>query len=102
MWTVFNVFIEFVTILPVFYVFFFFFGHEACEILILWPGIKTMPLWTGRQSFNNWTTREVSSSLPTEMYLPFQAQLSANSETSGKSHLKQHDVFNKCGVGVAK
>ena len=37
------------------------------------------------------------SSLSFEMYLPFQAQLSANSETSGKSHLKQHAVFNKCG-----
>ena len=60
-------------------------------------------LWTGRQSFNHWTTKEVSSSsLSIEMYLPFQAQISANSETSGKFHLKQHDVFNKCGVGVAK
>ena len=39
MWTIFKVFIEFVTILLLFYVLFFF-GFEACGILAPPPGIK--------------------------------------------------------------
>ena len=44
MWTIFKVFIEFVTILLLFFLFFFFswflFGHEAYGILVPEPGIK--------------------------------------------------------------
>ena len=57
MWTIFKVFIEFVTILLVFYV------------LVFWPwgmwGLssptrgQTLTPWIGRQSLNHWTTREV-------------------------------------------
>ena len=36
-----EIFIEFVTILFLFYVLFF--GHMACEILVLWPGIQPVP-----------------------------------------------------------
>ena len=43
MWTIFKVFIEFVTILLLFYVFFWFFGHEACGILAPRPGIEPAP-----------------------------------------------------------
>ena len=42
MWTIFKVFIEFVTILPLFYVFWFF-GPEECGILALQPGIESAP-----------------------------------------------------------
>ena len=41
MCTIFKVFIEFVTILLLLYVFCF--GHEACGILALRPGIKPTP-----------------------------------------------------------
>ena len=41
MWTIFQVFIEFVTILLRFM--FWFFGHEACGILSPLPGIKPSP-----------------------------------------------------------
>ena len=41
MWTIFKVFIEFVTIWFLFYVFFFF-GHKACEVLAPWLGIETI------------------------------------------------------------
>ena len=47
MWTVFKVFIEFVTILLLFYVLVFF-GHNACEILAPQPGIEpTSPVMEG-------------------------------------------------------
>ena len=39
MWTIFKVFIEFVTILLLFYVL----GHEACGILAPQPGIEPAP-----------------------------------------------------------
>ena len=39
MWTIFKVFIKFVTILLLFYVFWFF-GPEACGILAPRPGIE--------------------------------------------------------------
>ena len=42
MWTIFKVFIEFVTILLLFYVLFFF-GPEACGILAPRPGIEPTP-----------------------------------------------------------
>ena len=42
MWTIFKVFIEFVTILFLFYVFGFF-GREACGILAPQPGIEPTP-----------------------------------------------------------
>ena len=61
LWTIFNVFIEFVTILLLFYV------------LVFWPeGMwdlssptrdQTCTLCLGRPSFNRWTTREVPSTL---------------------------------------
>ena len=41
-WTIFKIFIEFVTTLLVFY-FFFFFGSWACEILAPQPWIKPTP-----------------------------------------------------------
>ena len=41
MWTIFKVFVEFVTILLLFM--FWFFGHEACWILTPWPGIQSVP-----------------------------------------------------------
>ena len=57
MWTIFNIFIEFVTILLLFYV------------LIFWPGStwdlssltrdQTRTPCIGRQSLNHWTTRKV-------------------------------------------
>ena len=40
MWTIFKVFIEFVTILLVL---FWFFGHEACGIIAPRPGIEPAP-----------------------------------------------------------
>ena len=45
MWTIFKVFIEFVTILLLFYVLFFgfFFCYEACGILAPRPGIEPTP-----------------------------------------------------------
>ena len=42
MWTIFKVFIEFVIILLLLFMFWFF-GHEACGILALQPGIKPTP-----------------------------------------------------------
>ena len=42
MWTIFKVFIEFVTMLLVFFKFWFF-GHKACGILGPQPGIETAP-----------------------------------------------------------
>ena len=42
MWTIFKVFIEFVTILLLFYVFSFF-GCEACGILAPQPGMEPAP-----------------------------------------------------------
>ena len=42
MWTIFKVFVEFVTILLLFM--FWFFSHEACWILAPWPGIQSVPL----------------------------------------------------------
>jgi len=45
MWTIFKVFIEFVTILLLFYVWGGLgFGHEACGILVLRPGIEPRAL----------------------------------------------------------
>ena len=41
MWTIFKVFIDFVTILLLFYVWFF--GRDACGILVPRPGIKPAP-----------------------------------------------------------
>ena len=43
-WTIFEIFIEFVTILFLFYVlFFFFFGHDTCGLLAPWPRIEPVP-----------------------------------------------------------
>ena len=42
MWTIFKVFVEFVTVLLLFM--FWFFGHEACWILVLRPGTQSVPL----------------------------------------------------------
>ena len=35
------------------------FFHEACEILVSWPGIEPRPLAVKAQHPNHWTTREV-------------------------------------------
>ena len=44
MWTIFKVFIEFVTILlPFYFLVFFSFGHEICGILVPQPRIKPVP-----------------------------------------------------------
>ena len=43
-WTIFKVFIEFVTILLLLYFFVFFLGPKACGILALPPGIEPTPL----------------------------------------------------------
>ena len=42
MWTIFKVFIEFVTTLLLFYVFWFF-GREACGVSAPWPGVEPAP-----------------------------------------------------------
>ena len=39
---------------------FFWLLYTACEILVLWPGIKPVTLTLEVWSFNHWTTREVS------------------------------------------
>ena len=57
MWTIFNIFIEFVTILLLFCVLVF--CHEASGILTPRPGIELVPPCTGRQSHNHWTTGKV-------------------------------------------
>ena len=46
MWTIFNVFIEFVTVLLLFYTWVLF-VHKAREILAPWPGLETAPLALG-------------------------------------------------------
>ena len=49
-WTIFKVFIEFITMLLLFYV------------LVYWPqdqGSSPHPPWTGRESLNPWPSREV-------------------------------------------
>ena len=38
----------------------FYFLVTTCGILILWPGIKPMPLAVEVSNVNNWTTREVT------------------------------------------
>ena len=44
-------------------IFFFFFAyHEACRILVLYPGMEPMTPAVEAQSLNHWTTREI----PTE------------------------------------
>ena len=50
MWTIFKVFIEFVTILFLFYVFmFWFFSLKACGILATWSGIEpALPALEGK------------------------------------------------------
>ena len=60
MWTIFKVFIEFVTVLLMFYVFGFF-GHEAGGILAPQPGIKPSP---PALEGNILTTRSPGKSLP--------------------------------------
>ena len=42
-----------------FFFFFLIFGYMVCGILVLWPGIESMPHAVQVQSFNCWTTREV-------------------------------------------
>ena len=43
MWTIFKVFIEFLTILLLCFFMFWFFGREACGILVPRPGIEPTP-----------------------------------------------------------
>ena len=57
MWTIFKVFIAFVTVLLRFYVSFFF-GHKVCEITSLTRD-QTSTLCVRRQDLNHWTAREV-------------------------------------------
>ena len=61
MWTIFKVFIEFVTTLLLFYVLFF--GPKARGVLTPWPWIKTHSPCIGKWSLNHWTSREVPVSL---------------------------------------
>ena len=56
MWTIFKVFIEFVTILFLFYVLFFF-GHKACGILAPDKGSNLHPLHWKVKSYNHCTAR---------------------------------------------
>ena len=55
MWTIFKIFIEFVTMLPLFYVFWYF-GQEACGILAPQPGIEPTAPCIGRGNLNHWTS----------------------------------------------
>ena len=55
-WTIFKVFIAFVTVLLRFYVSFFF-GHKVCEITSLTRD-QTSTLCVRRQDLNHWTARE--------------------------------------------
>ena len=49
MWTIFKVFIQFVTVWLLFQAVGFFFGHEACGIFASWPGIEpTSPELEGK------------------------------------------------------
>ena len=62
MWTIKNVFIEFVKILLLFHVFWFF-GHEAWGILLGFPSRnQEYTPCTRRWNPNHWTVREVASS----------------------------------------
>ena len=56
MWTIFKVFIEFVTILLMFWVF----GH-GYRILVPQLGTEPTPPGIGRRSLYHWTAREVPS-----------------------------------------
>ena len=60
MWTIFEVFIEFVTTLLLFFMLWFF-GHEACGILAPWPGIKPTLSAFEAWRLNHWGAREVPS-----------------------------------------
>ena len=64
MWTIFKVFIEFVTVLLLFYIFCL--VHEACGILALQPRIGPLPPARQVKVLTLWTTREVPS-LPIEI-----------------------------------
>ena len=69
MWTIFKVFIEFVTILLLLFMFWFF-GHKACEILVSQSGIKPTPLALEGESPNHWITREIPEvGVSTEYFL---------------------------------
>ena len=39
---------------------FFWLPHEACGILVSWPGIKPVPPALEAQSLNHWTIRDIS------------------------------------------
>ena len=57
MWTIFKVFIEFVTVLLLFYVFVF--GWQGMWDLSSRTRDRTHTPCIGRQSLNHWTAREV-------------------------------------------
>ena len=59
MWTIFKVFIEFVTVLLLFYVLLF--GCQACGILALQPGIKPASPAMEGEALTHWTARAVPS-----------------------------------------
>ena len=61
MWTIFKVFIEFVTILLRFYVLVFWPRGEASGILAPRSGIEPEPPAVEARGLNHWTTREVST-----------------------------------------
>ena len=67
-------------VIYIYHQFFFFFGHVACKILILWPGIEPAYSAVKAQSPNNWTTREfpgvtkfkfISFSISMTLIMPF-------------------------------
>ena len=62
MWTIFKVFIEFVTLLLLFFSFGFLATREA-GVLAPQPGFSPVALCIRRRRLNHWTTREVSNPL---------------------------------------
>ena len=66
-WTIFKVFLEFVTILLLFFMFWVF-GHKACGDLSSPTRVQTCVTCVRRQSLNRWTTREVPKHIIVAFY----------------------------------
>ena len=66
-WTIFKVFLEFVTIFLLFFMFWVF-GHKACQDLSSPTRVQTCVACIGRQSLNQWTTREVPKHMIVAFY----------------------------------
>ena len=88
MWTIFKVFIEFVTILFLFYISIFWTQGDACGILAPLSGIKFTPPCNGKWSFNHWATGEAPQQFCMSDLchrLVFQCQCKLNSKVRGRS-----------------